>query len=221
MNGNAGTGGAPSNATIIGTLALLASGAMFAYLAYTGATRNGLVIPAAFGWIAALAIMRPRVDRDRRAALYFAFGILALMIFFIHQTYGYKGQVRDFPLIVGYTGVVLCILDILSVGGGPVASAITRFFGSHLDESELVGRPLRRELIACAAIGGCVLGIWLFGFLAFSPLFVVLWMLAGGKTVKNALYGGMFTLIFIYLLFELAFQYELFRGVVFIWLFDL
>ena len=75
--------------------------------------------------------------------------------------------------------------------------------------------------MAFAAMGACVLGIWLFGFLAFSPLFVAVWMMVGGKTLKNAIYGGAFTLAFVYLLFEIAFQYELFRGVVFIWLLDL
>ena len=78
-----------------------------------------------------------------------------------------------------------------------------------------------RELYAFAAMGGCVLGIWLFGFLGFSPVFVLLWMLAGGKTFKASVCGGAFSLLFIYLLFELAFQYELYRGVVFIWLLDL
>lgn len=221
MNQADGSGTRLTNATIIGAWAFLASCAMLAYLAYTGASRTGLMVPAVLGWASALVTMRQFVARDRSSALYFAFGVLALMIYFIHETYGYTGKVRNFPLIIGYTGVVLCILDILSLSTTAVGGAITRFFGCHLNEAELGGRQVRRELVAFAAMAACVLGIWLFGFLVFSPIFVGVWMLAGGKTVKSALYGAVSTIVFIYLLFELAFQYDLYRGIVFLWLLDL
>ena len=221
MNGQQPSGAGYSTATIVRAFCFLACCAIFAYLANFGASRTALMLPVALAWIVALMQMRTQVHPDRHTALSFAFGVLALMIFFIHETYGYTGKVRNFPLIIGYAGVVICMLDVLSLSTRPVGIAIARFFGSQLDEKEMAGRPVRRELIAFAAMIGCVLGLWLFGFLAFSPVFVALWMLAGGKTVKSALYGGVFTLVFIYLLFEVAFQYELFRGVVFLWLFDL
>jgi hypothetical protein len=221
MSGNSDPGTTPSNTFIIGSLAFVACCFMFAYLTYVGVARNGLMVPVVLGWITALITMRPLVDRDRHTLLYFAFSVLALMIFFIHQTYGYTGQVRNFPLIIGYTGAVLCTLDILSLSNRALGRGITHFFGSHLDEKEMSGRSVKREIIAFAGMGGCVLGIWLFGFLVFSPVFVGLWMLVGGKTVKNALYGGVFTILFIYLMFEVAFKYELYRGIVFIRLFDL
>jgi hypothetical protein len=207
--------------TIIGAATFLACCTLFAYMSYTGVSRHGLIAPIFLGWVAALIAMRSLVDRERHTALYFAFGVLALMVFFIHQTYGYEGNVRNFPLIIGYTGIVLCVLDVLSLSNRAIGAAISQFFGSHLDEKEMSGRSVKREFIAFAAMGGCVLGIWLFGFLAFSPVFVSLWMLAGGKTVRNCLYGGGFTLLFIYLMFEIGFKYELYRGVVFIWLLDL
>lgn len=221
MSGKEESREALPNTLIIGTIAFLACCFMFAYLSYVGVHRHGLMTPIVLGWIIALITMRPLVDRNKHTALYFAFGVLAVMIFFIHQTYGYAGKVRNFPLIVGYTGIVICVLDILSLSNRAIGATITRFFGSHLDEKELGGREVKRELITFAAMGGCVLGLWLFGFLVFSPIFVDLWMLAGGKTVRNSLFGCIFTLIFIYLLFEVAFKYELFRGIVFIWLLDL
>lgn len=221
MNVDAGSDTGMSKVTVIGTIAFLASSLLFAYLAYTGVSRTGLMAPAVLGWISGLIMMRTLVDADKHTVLYFAFSVLAVMIFFIHETYGYTGKVRNFPLIIGYTGVVICVLDILSLSNRIIGDTITRIFGSQLDEKEIGGRSVKRELIAFAAMGGCVLGIWLFGFLAFSPLFVAAWMLAGRKTVKNALYGGTFTLLAIYLMFELAFQYELYRGILFIWLLDL
>ena len=221
MSGNQNTGTAISNTVIIGSIAFAACCFMYAYLLYFGVHRHGLMIPVVLGWIVALVVMRHLVDCDKHTLLYFAFSVLALMIFFIHQTYGYTGQVRNFPLIIGYTGAVLCTLDILSLSNRALGRGITQFFGSHLDEKEMSGRSVKRELVAFAAMGVCVLGIWLFGFLVFSPVFVGLWMIVGGKTVKQSLYGGIFTILFIYLMFEVAFKYELYRGVVFIWLLDL
>ena len=211
------SGKALPNATIGGGAALLACCAVFVFLVYNGVSRSVVMLPVALGWVMALVAARPVVERKRHTALYFAF---AVMVFFIHETYGYTGKVRDFPLIVGYTGVVLCALDILSLTATGAGTAITRFFGSQINPMELGGRPVKRELIAFAAMGGCVLGIWLFGFLVFSPLFVMSWMLAAGKPVRSSLYGGIFTLAFVWLLFEVAFKYELHRGVVFLWLMD-
>lgn len=202
-------------------LALLACVAAFLLMFLNGASVSQLMAPVAGGWLALLVAVRPHLSQEKHSALYFAFSVLALMIFFIHETYGYEGRVRNFPLIVGYVATVICLLDIASLTETRAGAAIIQFFGSHLDESEIGGRKVMREIKAFAAMGACVLGIWLFGFLVFSPIFVIAWMLAGGKTIKSSLYCGVFTVAFIYLMFELAFKYELYRGVVFIWLFDL
>jgi hypothetical protein len=42
----------------------------------------------------------------------------------------------------------------------------------------------------------------------------------GKKTLRNSLYGAGFTLAFIWLLFEGLLKYELYRGVVVLWLMD-
>lgn len=207
--------------SVAGWSVFLVCCAVFAWIAASSPPPGALALPAIVGWLGALVATRPMVVAERRASLYFAFGFLALMLFFIDQTYGYEGRVRNFPLIIGYAGVVLALLDIVSLTTSSLGTGITRFFGSHLDEEALGGRSVSRELIVFAAMGGCVLGIWLFGFLVFSPIFVLLWMLAGGKSFRASFYGGIFTLVFIYLMFEIAFQYELYRGAVFLWLMDL
>jgi hypothetical protein len=210
-----------SGASLGGGLVFLLGCIAFGYLASGKPTPGLLALPALIGWFSLLVAARPLIEREKHTALYFALAVLALMIFFIHQTYGYSGKVRNFPLIIGYTGVAMCLLDIMSLTRTGLGAAITGFFGSHLDLDEVSDRKVSRELYAFAAMGGCVLGIWLFGFLVFSPLFVIMWMMVGRKTLKASVYGGVFTLIFIYLLFELAFKYELYQGVVFVWLLDL
>lgn len=195
----------------------------FAVMYLMGTHRTALAIPAAFGWAAALAALRPLVAQDMRKQLYFAFGVMAFLIFFLHETYEYTGKVRAFPLIIGYTGVVFSVLDILSLTDTTLGHAISRIFGCALEKETDVGkRTVRRELTVFAAMGTSVLAIWLVGFLVAAPLFVGLWMvIGGGKPVRHALYGGAATLGFIYLLFEVVLRYELYRGIIGMWLIDM
>jgi hypothetical protein len=177
-------------------------------------------VPAAVGWFAALMTLRPLVARDRLPFLYCAFGIIAFLIFFLHETYEYHGKIRTFPLIVGWTGIILSILDILGLTETRVARAINTFFGAHHQPS-LGDAAIGREAACIVAMAAGVVLIWLVGFLIASPLFVFLWMWRwGGKPVRTSLYGAVFTFAFIWILFEVLLSYELFRGEVVLWIVD-
>ena len=214
--------GAMSPKTMVSALGFLAALAAFFVMLNLGFHQTVLMIPVACAWALALMGLRPTVEEESHAALYFAFGVMALMIFFIHETYELKGKVRAFPLIVGYAGVVLSVLDIASVTDTAIGRFVTRFFGAMLDPDEIKERRVGRELVIFAVMGIGVLGIWLFGFLIAAPIFVFLWMLVGGgKSLKLCLYVGFATLVFIYGLFELILKYELFRGVVTTWIVEM
>jgi hypothetical protein len=177
-----------------------------------------LMIPLAVAWGLALFALKPMVEEEHHSALYFAFAIMALMLFFLHETYELKGKVRTFPLIIGYSGMVLSALDILSVTNTRVGQFVTRFFGAALEEDQTKHRPISKEFLIFAVMGLGVFIIWLFGFLIASPVFVFLWMLVGGgKTLKLSFYVAVCTLAFIYGLFEMILKYELFQGVVTLW----
>jgi hypothetical protein len=210
-------------ATTIGAaVAFVVLCAAFLILSQQGIHRSVQVIPVALAWAAALVALRPLVTRDHLTPLYFAFGVMAFMIYFLYETYGYAGKVRTFPLVIGYAGVVLSMLDILSLTDTRLGHGITRFFGAALVPEENVSRKVSRELIVFAAMGLSVLGIYLFGFLLAGPVFVMLWMLiGGGKSLKHSLYGGEATLFFVYVLFELVLRYELFRGIVVVWILEM
>lgn len=180
-----------------------------------------LAIPAAIGWAGALYALRPMVREDRKSALYFAFGVMAFLIFFLHETYEFQGKVRYFPLIVGWTGIALSVLDILGLTETRLAHRINTIFAGAIETPAGEGRKAGRE-IACflAMLFGLAL-IWLFGFLVATPLFVFLWMRVwGGKSLRSSFYGGVFTLAFVWVLFEGLLQYELYRGEVVMWLMD-
>jgi hypothetical protein len=124
-------------------------------------------------------------------------------------------------LIVGWTGVLLSTLDIVSVTETRLGGAINMIFGSTRSEPLAEGRRVGREIGCFAAMASSVVLIWFFGFLIAAPLFVFLWMqFWGGKTVRESLYGGVSTFAFIWIMFEVLLQYELFRGVAVEWLIE-
>ncbi len=196
--------------------------AAFAMLHLQAVHQTILAVPAAIGWAAALYAVRPMVQKEKHSSLYFAFGVMAFLIFFLHETYEFTGKVRYFPLIVGWTGVALSVLDILSLTETRIGHAIHTVFGGKLEEAPGEGRKPMREIACFVAMAMSVVLIWLLGFLIASPLFVFLWMrMWGGKTLRSSLYGGVFTLAFIWVLFEWLLQYELYRGELVLWLMDM
>ncbi|MFT5540085.1 MAG: hypothetical protein ACI82H_001611 [Alphaproteobacteria bacterium] len=216
MNGATLTGPTKTGAAIF----VLAVGA-FVVLYTQNLHQTMMAIPAAFGWAAALYALRPMVATEKHDSLYFAFGVMAFLIFFLHETYEFQGKLRIFPLIVGWAGVILSALDILSLTETRISRVLSLVFGSSLSEAPSEDRRAGREIACFAAMAMCVAMIWLLGFLIAGPVFVFLWMwLWGKKTLRNALYGGGFTLAFIWLLFEGLLKYELYRGVVVLWLMD-
>jgi hypothetical protein len=45
-------------------------------------------------------------------------------------------------------------------------------------------------------------------------------MIGGGSSLRHAFYGALGTLVFTYVLFEVALKYELYRGIAVIWLIE-
>jgi len=214
--------GAPlPRATVAAAIAFAGLAAVFAALYWEGAHRTVLAVPAALGWAAALAGLRPLVRPRNHGAFYFAMGIMAFLLFFLHETYEYRGAVRLFPVMVAYAGIVLSAIDIVSLTETRPARAINVFFGAVLSEDQVGGRSVPREAKAVLSMAAGVVLIWLLGFLIAAPSFVFLWMLLWGrKTVRASLYGGVLTLAFIWLLFEQVLSYELYRGIVVEWFVD-
>ncbi len=186
----------------------------FKFVEFGGFSRVQFLILGVFGWLTGLAAFWPVTERNQKSALIFAFCIMAVMIFFIHETYQYKGKVRLFPLIIGYTGVALCALDILTTTNTTIGRIVNRLTGSALVADDIVARSVTREIIVCLAMCGCVALIYLFGFLLGGAVFVMLWMLIGGrKSILAALLGGVGTFAFVWLMFEQILNYTLHRGI--------
>ena len=155
---------------------------------------------------------------EKRGALYFALGLFALTVVFIYLSYDYAPGVRLFPLMVGYTGLILCTLDLIGLTDTALGRIIdTVFSGKTAEETGKAPKfapKLSRQLIAMAWMVGLTIGIYLIGFMAMVPVYVFSSMLfQGKKSVKACAYGAVGATGFIWVMFEYLLKYELYRGV--------
>ena len=120
---------------------------------------------------------------------------------------------RLVPLLAGIVTLVLLILDML----------MTRFGAGGDRETEqaegggvIVPESRGRELTAILFVAGGVAGIYLVGFLISIPLYLFASIAyLGNQSTKIALIVALVASLLIYLLFEVALDYQLFPGVLF------
>ncbi len=155
---------------------------------------------------------------EKRGALYFALGLFVLTVVFLYLSYDYALGVRLFPLMVGYTGLILCTLDLIGLTDTGLDRSIAAAFSGKADEetgkAPKIAPKLSRQLIAMTWMVGLTIGIYLIGFMAMVPVYVFSSMFfQGKKSVKQCAYGAVGTTVFIWVMFEFLLQYDLYQGV--------
>ncbi len=155
---------------------------------------------------------------EKRGALYFALGLFALTVVFIYLSYDYAPGVRLFPLMVGYTSLILCALDLIGLTetglGRSIDAAFSGKAGEETGKAPKIAPKLSRQLIAMAWMVGLTIGIYIVGFMVMVPVYVFSSMLfQGKKSVKACAYGAVSATVFIWVMFELLLKYELYRGI--------
>ncbi|MBK19610.1 MAG: hypothetical protein CMM52_12320 [Rhodospirillaceae bacterium] len=164
-----------------------------------------------------------RIPEQRQPTAWYILIILAFVVLFIVTSYKYNLTDRMFPLMVGYFAVPLLLMDLLSLTDTKIGGQISLFFSGksqkQVDEdADPTPRTLGQELIIFVWMGALVLGIYLIGFLPCTPVFVYCWMkYRGGYSVRQSAYLAIGTIVFVYVLFELILQYELYPGIFLYW----
>ena len=145
------------------------------------------------------------------------------MILFIVTSYKYNLTDRMFPLMVGYVAIPLLLLDLLTLTNTSIGEKISIMIAAKTptqidDEADDTVRSIRTELMVFLWMALLVLGIYLTGFLPVIPVFVFCWMkFRGGYGLAMSGYLAIGTIVFIYVLFELILQYELYPGIYLYW----
>lgn len=146
-----------------------------------------------------------------------------MVILFIVTSYKYNLTDRMFPLMVGYVAIPLLLLDLLTLTNTSIGEKISIMIAAKTptqidDEADDTVRSIRTELMVFLWMALLVLGIYLTGFLPVIPVFVFCWMkFRGGYGLAMSGYLAIGTIVFIYVLFELILQYELYPGIYLYW----
>ena len=163
------------------------------------------------------------IPQHRRASAYYILVTLAFVVLFIVTSYQYKLTDRMFPLIVGYVALPLLLMDLLALTDSKIGRKISIFFSAKTPEevdkdADKTKRTMAEELKIFMWMGMLVLGIYLIGFLPCTPIFVYCWMkFRGGYSVRQSAYLAIATITFVYVLFEILLQYELYPGIFLYW----
>ena len=163
------------------------------------------------------------IPQHRRASAYYILVILAFVVLFIVTSYQYKLTDRMFPLMVGYVAVPLLLMDLIALTDSKIGRKISVFFSAKTPEevdkdADKTKRTMAEELKIFMWMGTLVLGIYLIGFLPCTPIFVYCWMkFRGGYSVRQSSYLAIATITFVYVLFEILLQYELYPGIFLYW----
>ena len=163
------------------------------------------------------------IPRHRQPTAWFVLFILAVVILFIATSYQYNLTDRMFPLMVGYVAIPLLLMDLLTLTNTKFGEKISLMLSAKTpqqvdEDADRTERPVKRELIVFLWMSLLVLGIYLVGFLPVIPVFVFCWMkFRGGYSVRMSLYMAIGTIAFVYVLFEVILQYELYPGIFLYW----
>jgi hypothetical protein len=139
---------------------------------------------------------------------------------YLTAAYGYSPDARAAPLLIGWTVIVLAVLDAASRTKTTVGATLTRWLNPvaarpHGGHGQ-IAYPLTRQLAAVAWIAGFVAGFALIGALYAIPLYVfAASRIRGEKPWLVCAVSAAATLFGIWLLFSRLLRLELYPGLLF------
>ena len=136
---------------------------------------------------------------------------------FVAWSYDLDDVSRAAPLLVGYAGLVLGALDLVSRFDGAVPNAVRVTMGAGFDRPEITHSPkFSAELKQFGWMTSFVVMVLFVGVLPAVPVYVFASMrLNGGRTWKESIIASVATLAFVFVVFEVFLAFELYRGVLF------
>ena len=141
-------------------------------------------------------------------------GFSILMIIWSHS---YGEVTRLVPVLVGSAMLALCIVDILSRMDLPFSQFLRDLWGADFRNREMKHNPTwRADVVQSLWIIGYVAGMLTIGILPSVPVFVVGYMaFHGGRRWLECAAAGAIVFGFVFVVFEVLLNYELYRGVLF------
>jgi hypothetical protein len=115
---------------------------------------------------------------------------------------------RRVPVLTGFVTLVLLAIDVLRDVSTGAARSVSGKAGIQVSRG--------REITAILFVAGGVAGIYLIGFLAAIPLYLIISIsYLGAQPLRVAVIVALIASLSIYMIFELALAYRLFPGILF------
>ena len=143
--------------------------------------------------------------------------LAAFSVLMIVWSHDYSETARGVPVLVGWGMLALCIFDLLSRLNLPFSQLLKDFWGADFLNREMKHNPAWKADIAQALwVTGCVAGMVTVGILPTVPVFVMGYMaFHGGRRWVECIAVCGIVFGFVFVVFEVLLDYELYRGVLF------
>ena len=153
-------------------------------------------------------------SRDTVPSLLSAAALGVFAIVFLWLAYGYPPEPRAFPLMIGWTMIVLVALDVLSHTDTALGRGVAAAVGKGEAGAQTGSASKSPALFALVWIPAYGLLVYLIGFLPTAAvyMFVSTAVFGPARPLSGALQAVALTAV-LWLFFELALGFTLFRGV--------
>lgn len=149
-----------------------------------------------------------------------ALAVLAIGVWFLLWARTYPPKTAEVPALVAWLTIVLALVDAAARTETALGRALRRVVSAkQVIEWQAEGEReagLRRVAWSIFWVLAYLAGVVLAGFLAATPAYIFLYMkLHGRRSAPGAALAGLGTTAALWLIFELAFRYPLYPGMLF------
>lgn len=143
--------------------------------------------------------------------------LIAAAIVMIIWSQRYNETAGLVPLLVSYSLLILAFFDLVCRFEAPFIGPLRDFWGADFQNREMKHDPRpAAEVNQVLWIVGCVAGMMLIGILPTIPIFILFYIVINGRRPwLESVFVTAIVFAFVYVVFEILLDYELYRGVLF------
>jgi hypothetical protein len=143
--------------------------------------------------------------------------LIAAAIAMIIWSQRYNETARLVPLLASYSLLILAFIDLVCRFDRPFIGPLRDFWGADFENREMKHDPRpAAEVSQVLWMVGCVAGMMLIGIRPTVPIFIFFYIIINGRRPwLESLIVTAIVFAFVYVVFEMLLNYQLYRGVLF------
>ena len=143
--------------------------------------------------------------------------LIAVAFLMIVWSQRYNETARLVPLLVSYSLLILAFIDLVCRFDAAIINPLRDFWGADFQNREMKHDPQPAAEVSQALwMVGCVAGMMLIGILPTIPIFILFYIVINGRRPwLESLIVTAIVFAFVYVVFEILLDYQLYRGAFF------